>query len=99
LIIIGYPEIYYQLGNIEKARATSKTLLNIFTEKLVWLSTFSEEDTNLIFEEIDTTLYMYRNVISQAEKEDKDEDYVSGLKNEFLNTVELFESLIPEDEE
>jgi hypothetical protein len=96
---LGYPEIYYKLGNIEKARATAKTLLSLFTEKLVWLSTFSKEDTNLIFEEIDTTLYMYRNVISQAEKADSDDDYVSGLKNEFLNTVKLFEDLIPEDEE
>ena len=96
---LGYPEIYYNLGNVDKARATTKTLLNLFTEKLVWLSTFPKEEADLIFDEIDTTLYMYRNVIGQAEKADADEEYVNALKSEFMNTVKLFDYLIPEDEE
>ena len=65
---LGYPEAYYRLKNIEKARESSRVLINLFKEKLIWLSTFSENDTNLIFDEIDTNLYMYRNIISQAEQ-------------------------------
>ncbi len=94
---LGYPETYYKLGNFEKARATTKTLLEIFTEKLIWLSSFDKEDADLIFNEIDTTLYMYRNMISQAEKADTDNDYVSGLKDKFITTVKLFDHLIPDE--
>ncbi|MDB2385653.1 hypothetical protein N9V96_04200, partial [Polaribacter sp.] len=94
---LGYPEIYYSLGATEKARKTTATLLNLFSEKLIWLSTFPEDDANLIFDEIDTTLYMYRNIISQAEKFDEDPEYVDGLKTEFINTVKLFDHLMPDD--
>jgi hypothetical protein len=95
---IGYPESFYALKETKKARETTATLINLFTEKLVWLSTFSKEDTELIFDDIDTTLYMYRNVVSQAEKGETDKEYLTDLHDKFLNTVKLFNHLIPDEE-
>ncbi|MEO9570121.1 MAG: DUF2723 domain-containing protein [Polaribacter sp.] len=95
---IGYPEAYYRLNNTLKARETTKTLITLFTEKLVWLSTYSKDDVDLIFDEIDTTLYMYRNIINQAEEGEVDKKYLEVLQTEFVNTVKLFNYLLPDEE-
>ena len=95
---LGYPEAYYKLNKTEKARESAKTLINLFKEQLVWLSTFSEEDTNVIFDEIDTTLYMYRNIISQTEQGETDKEYIDSLQDEFVSTVKLFNHLLPDEE-
>ncbi|ARV06661.1 hypothetical protein BTO04_08125 [Polaribacter sp. SA4-10] len=95
---LGYPEMYFKLGNIEKGKQTAETLIRLFKEKAVWLSTFAEEDTELIFDEIDTTLYMYRNAIGQVEKEGNDKDYLSKLQDEFIETVKLFNHLMPDED-
>mgnify|MGYP000477631371 FL=1 len=94
---LGYPEMYYRLKNLEKARQTSRTLINLFKEKLVWLSTFKETDTDLVFDEIDRTLFFYKNIITNAVEFEKDEKYTESLQKEFINTVKLFENLIAED--
>ncbi|MGJ8743525.1 DUF2723 domain-containing protein [Polaribacter sp.] len=94
---LGYPEMYYKLGNKEKARQTAETLNGLFSEKLIWLSTFSESDVHLINDEIETTFYMIQNIISQVEKGDKDEAYITKMKDEFLSSLRLFDHLIPEE--
>ena len=95
---LGYPEAYYRLKDSKKARETSKILITLFKEKLLWLSTFSLDDTSLIFDEIDTALYMYRNIISQAEEGDVDREYLDALQDEFITIVKLFNHLIPDEE-
>ncbi|WP_298882303.1 DUF2723 domain-containing protein [uncultured Polaribacter sp.] len=95
---IGYPEAYYRLNNTLKARETTKTLVTLLTEKLIWLSTFDTNDVELIFEDIDTTLYMYRNIVTQAQEGEVDKEYLENLQTEFVNTVKLFSHLIPSEE-
>ena len=95
---LGYPEMYYQLGKQEKARKTAETLITLFKEKLVWLSTFSEGDANMVFEDIDTNLYMYRNILSYVEKYDSEPAYLEKLQSEFIETVKLFDHLMPDEE-
>jgi len=95
---LGYPEAYYRLGDSKKARETSNVLLTIFKEKLIWLSTFSMDNTALIFDEIDTTLYMYKNVISQAEASDVDKEYIETIQEEFMTIVKMFDHLIPDEQ-
>ena len=95
---LGYPEMYYKLGNPEKAKQTAETLITLFKEKAIWLSNFSEEDANLIFDEIDTTLYMYRNIIGQVENGGKDKAYLDKLQSEFIEIVQLFGHLMPDEE-
>ncbi|QXP66556.1 DUF2723 domain-containing protein [Polaribacter sp. AHE13PA] len=95
---MGYPEAYYNLKDSKKARETARTLIDLFKEKLIWLSTFSMEDTELIFDDIDTTLYMYRNIITQVEQGEVDKEYLDDLQNEFISIVKLFDHLMPDEE-
>ena len=41
---------------------------------------------------------MYRNILGQIEKEGKDKDYLSKLQDEFIETVKLFNHLMPDEE-
>jgi hypothetical protein len=56
------------------------------------------DNTALIFDEIDTTLYMYKNVISQAETSDVDKEYIETIKEEFMTIVKMFDHLIPDEQ-
>ncbi|MFT6869892.1 MAG: hypothetical protein ACJA2L_001145 [Polaribacter sp.] len=94
-----YPEMYYQLGEQEKARANAENLIRLFKEKLVWFSTFSVDEFDIIFEEFDLTFrYLYRGIVDQVRQYDTDEAYVKELEAEFNNTLELFQHIIPQDE-
>ena len=94
-----YPEMYYQLGEQEKARTNAENLIRLFKEKLVWFSTFSVDEFDIIFEEFDLTFrYLYRGIVDQVRQYDTDEAYVKELEAEFNNTLELFQHIIPQDE-
>ncbi len=95
---VGYPEMYYLLGETKKARTAAETLIKIFREQLVWLAEFPKENSDLIFEEIDNNLLMYRNIIAtQIDRFDRDEEYKSEKQDEFIETVKLFSHLMPEE--
>ena len=95
---VGYPEMYYLLGEPEKARKAADTLIQIFKEQLIWLAEFPKENSNLIFEEIDNNLLMYRNIIAtQIDRFDADEDYKKQKQDEFIETVKLFSHLMPDE--
>jgi tetratricopeptide (TPR) repeat protein len=93
---LGYPEIYYKIGDEESARKTAETLIDIFQQKLRHYSTY--KDLELVFDNIDTNLYMYRNILGQIEQYDLDLEYLQKLQNEFIDNVKLFKSLMPEEE-
>lgn len=95
---LGYPEMYYNLGENEKAKQTTKTLMRLIKEKLVWLSTFDDIQSEVIFDEIDTSLYMFKNLIDQVEKGSKDKDFVSEVQTEFMNSIQLFSDLMPDED-
>jgi hypothetical protein len=95
---VGYPEMYYLLDEQEKARAAAETLIKIFKEQLIWLAEFPAENSDLIFEEIDNNLLMYRNIIAtQIDRFDVDEQYKTSKQDEFIETVKLFSHLLPEE--
>ena len=95
---VGYPEMYYLLGEPEKARKAADTLIQIFKEQLIWLAEFPKENSNVIFEEIDNNLLMYRNIIAtQIDRFDTDEDYKKQKQDEFIETVKLFSHLMPDE--
>ena len=59
----------------------------------------SIENTDLIFEEIDNNMLMYRNIIAtQIDRFDTDEQYKTDKQDEFIETVKLFSHLMPEEE-
>ncbi|WP_439129667.1 hypothetical protein, partial [Polaribacter sp.] len=95
---LGYPEMYYSLGEPEKAEKTAKTLQGLITEKLVWLSTFDKEDSDIIFDEIDTSLYMFKNLIDQVERGSNNKAFISKIQEDFMTTVKRFNYLMPDEE-
>ena len=95
-ISLGYPEIYYKIGDNESARKTAKTLITIIQQKLRHLSTFT--DIDLVFDNIQTNMYMYENILSQIEEFDADQKFIQELRREFIENMQLFSSLLPDDE-
>jgi hypothetical protein len=94
-----YPEMYYKLGQEEKARETAKTLITLFKDQLIWYSTFSVENFDMVFDEFDVTFrYLYRGIIDQVVEHDTDEDFVKELQEDFNKTIGLFSHIIPEEE-
>jgi hypothetical protein len=94
-----YPEMYYKLGQEEKARETAKTLITLFKDQLIWYSTFSVENFDMVFDEFDVTFrYLYRGIIDQVVEYDTDEDFVKELQEDFNKTISLFSHIIPEEE-
>ncbi len=97
---MDYPEMYYKLGEVEKARTAAEDLIRLFKEKLVWFSTFSSEDFDIIFEEFDITFrYLYRGIIDQVSQYDTDEEFIKELQDEFNKTLNLFQHIMPQDTE
>jgi hypothetical protein len=94
---LEYPKMYFNLGENDKAKHVADTLVRLLTEKLIWLSTFNKTDSDLVFDEIDTSLYMFKNLIDQVEGGSKDKAYVSKIQTKFMDTVKLFEYLIGDE--
>ncbi len=95
-ISLGYPELYYTIGDNDKARETTATLINILQQHIVHYSTYSEDDYYLIADELDTKFYMYRNVINQVSEYDSDKKYIEKLQNDFIEYLKLLGGL-PEE--
>ncbi len=95
-ISLGYPEMYYKIGDKESARKTAQTLITIFQQRLIHYSTY--KDLDLVFDNIDTNLYMYRNILGQIEEFDGDKAYMKQLQDEFIKSVQLFSSLLPDED-
>ncbi|KAF9659083.1 DUF2723 domain-containing protein [Tenacibaculum sp. ZH5_bin.1] len=95
---LGYPELYYRIGDINKARETAETLADIFQQKLKYYSTFNTQDIDLIIDNLETTLYMYQNLVQQITRYDKDEDYGKKFFEDYITHARLFSHLMPEEE-
>ncbi len=98
-ISLGYPELYYRIGDKDKARETAETLITIFQQKLKYYSTFKDSDVDLILDNLETNLYMYQNIIQQVTKYDKDMDYGKKAFEGYLNHARLFKHLMSDEEE
>ena len=63
------------------------------------MAEFPVENSDLIFEEIDNNLLMYRNIIAtQIDRFDPDENFKMKKQDEFIETVKLFSHLMPDEE-
>ncbi len=97
-ISLGYPEVYYRIGDIDKARETTATLIDLFQQRLKYFSTFKDSDHYLIADEQETSVYMYRNIVGQATEFDTDTKYVDNLQNDFINYL-ILNGLIADEPE
>ncbi|WP_298997255.1 DUF2723 domain-containing protein [uncultured Tenacibaculum sp.] len=94
---LGYPELYYRIGDIDKARETAETLIDIFQQKLQYYITFDPQDLYLIEDNIQTNLYMYQNIIQQIVRYDKDEEYGKKVFQDYMVHERFFRA--PTEEE
>lgn len=96
-IALGYPEIYYKIGKVKKARKTLETLIDMIQQRLRWYSTFGEAYLNIIIPEIQNELFMYKqHILDQVNENDEDKEYVKKLQEDFTNTLSLFSHLMQE---
>ena len=94
-----YPEMYYKLGEVKKARIVAEDLIRLFKEKLIWFSTFSAQDFDMIFEDFDLTFrYLYRGIIDQVFQYDTDQEFIREIQEDYNKTLELFQHIIPQEE-
>ncbi|WP_233899922.1 DUF2723 domain-containing protein [Tenacibaculum piscium] len=98
-ISLGYPELYYRIGNLEKARETAETLIDVFQQKLKYYSTFKDSNIDLILDTLETNLYLYQNVIQQITKHEQDIEYGKKAFEGYLNHARLFKHLMADEQE
>ncbi|MFY0632075.1 MAG: DUF2723 domain-containing protein [Flavobacteriaceae bacterium] len=94
--VLGYPELYYAIDKKENARKVAETLITTFQEKLKWYATFNSRNANVIIDDINTSLYMYVNLLEQVKKYDT-EVYFKEIEDDFNEIMRLFNHLIPEE--
>ncbi|QMU63469.1 MAG: DUF2723 domain-containing protein [Flavobacteriaceae bacterium] len=98
-ISLGYPELYYKVNEVSKARENAELLVKLIKENLLWLSGFDKREVNeAVFDDIDTNLYMFREIVRQVDVYDTDENYKDQLLEEYTNIFKLFDHLVPDDE-
>lgn len=94
-MLISYIDLFYLLDDKEQARKLIGELNQVFQEKLTYYSQFDEADIEIVFDEIERSLLMYDQVVKTAAQFD-DEDYVTILKDDYVNYIKLFQFLIAE---
>ncbi|AOW21481.1 glycosyltransferase family 117 protein [Urechidicola croceus] len=92
-MLLGYPDAYYGMGKIEKGRKTANELIEIFQEKLVYYSTFDEGYIDAVFDEIESNLLMYDQVVKTTIQYDN-EEYSNKVKEEYIQHLELYSDLL-----
>ncbi|CAM1373720.1 conserved membrane hypothetical protein [Tenacibaculum litopenaei] len=94
---LGYPELYYKIGDQDSARKTAETLLKIIKQNLEYYYTFNEHDFWMVNENTSTNLYMFQELLQQIDKYDTDDEYKSKLLREYFKYYQLFRP-IPDQE-
>lgn len=97
-ISLGYPELYYKIGDKDKARETAETLIDIFQQNLIYYTNFKGVDEQLVFENIDTNLYMYQNIVRQITQYDEDKDFTNKIFKAYIDHAKLFKHLMSDSE-
>jgi hypothetical protein len=85
---LGYPEMYYRLGETEKARTAADTLFTIFDQQMTWLMSFPQEKIEWAIEEIRNNLFVIENIQDQIKSFDADSELYKKVSTRFLNIKE-----------
>ena len=96
---LAYPEMYYQLGEKEKARKTTEVLFKIHKEQLNWFASFPEHQIKWTESEIETNLYMLGNIMRQVRRHEGDHDFFKKLDTQFIDILKLLGIELPAEAE
>ncbi|QCX41116.1 DUF2723 domain-containing protein [Aureibaculum algae] len=90
--VLGYPEAYYMIGGIEKARNVAKTLIDIFQDRIEFYSGLDNNGISQYYDDIETTFIMYNNVVVTADEYDK--EFATQLKKGYITSIRSLEGVI-----
>ena len=94
-MVLGYIENYYKIDKKEKARNVATTLATIFRERIEYYSTLGETGIQKNYDELETTLLMYNNVVASADEFDK--EYADELKKGYIASFKLLEGVVGDE--
>lgn len=87
---LGYPEMYYKLGETEKARKAAETLFTLFDQQMEWHMSFPEKQIKWTVEEIRNNLFVMENLLEQVQTFDRDSDLFKKIAKRYRDIqVEL----------
>jgi len=87
--------LYYKIDRPEKARKLNEELADIFQQKLIYYSQYSEADIEVIYDPIEANFNMFNQLIKIALKNDTKE-YADKLKDDLISYMQLFPYLFEE---
>jgi len=96
-MVIGYVDLYYQLGRKEKARNVASEIIKELTQTLMYYGQFDETNIESVFNEIERNLIMFNRMVENAVEYD-DEEYATEVKNNYVVVLKLFDFLLSEEE-
>jgi hypothetical protein len=82
---LGLIDNYYLVGNKEKARKVARELTNIFKDYINYYNSLSDADKPRYYDQADTYMLMYSNVIDTVSKYDK--DFAASLIDDALKIL------------
>ena len=94
-LVIGYIESYYQIDKKEKARAIVEFLVKNFQENNIYYAGLTPAEINANFGELEGNLDLYRYIIATVQEFD-DEAYTARLKEDFMASVSMLETVLTE---
>ncbi len=94
-MVLGYPESYYAIDKPEKARKVAKELAEKFEQNLIYYSQFDNYYLDAVFDEIESNLMMYDQVVRTTTRYDT-EEYSNEVRNRYIEHLELYSALLEE---
>ena len=94
-MVLGYIENYYKIDKKEKARNVAITLATIFRQRIEYYSTLGETGIQKNYDELETTLLMYNNVVASTDEFDK--EYADELKKGYIASFKLLEGVVGDE--
>ena len=91
-MVLGYLENYYKIDKKEKAQNVANTLVTIFRDRIDYYSGLDKYGITKHYDDIETTLIMYNNVVATADE--FDEPFADELKKGYIESVKLFEGIL-----
>ncbi|MFK5879290.1 MAG: DUF2723 domain-containing protein [Flavobacteriaceae bacterium] len=92
-MVLGYPDAYYRINKIEKARKVSSELMEKFEQSLVYYSQFEGYKLEAVFDEIESNLYLFDYLVKTTMRYDS-EEYGIEIRDRYVANLELYSNLL-----
>ncbi len=92
-MLLGYPDAYYRINKIEKARKVSLELMEKFEQSLVYYSQFEGYQLEAVFDEIESNLYLFDYLVKTTMRYDT-EEYGIEIRDRYITNLELYSNLL-----